>query len=332
MLLRKFREPGPDVIVLIVIILLLIWLNAFLHPHLPSSLNFDVSPMPLFGLLLEIVGSNPLISIIFTFLLVLLVAYLLVNFNTSVFFISERTFLPALIFVLLSGFFLQQQILNPALPAVIFLILAMRRIMDSYKIQGTAYSFFDAGLLISTGSFFYAGFIWFGLLLFIGIAILRPVNIKEIIISILGLATPWFIISGFYYVTGKEMNSLLSEVAYNLFTAERHVVFPGLTIAALIIMGIIILICSLHLLSAINTKKIKSRKTFILLMWIFAISAGSYFIFKAVSVEIFWFAVVPVSYIVSHYFVYKKKKLIPEILLTTLFILVAIIQIVEMIK
>ncbi len=332
MLLRKFREPGPDVIVLIIIFLFLIWLNAFLNPQLPSSFDFDTSPMPLFALLLAIAGSNPLVNVIFSFLFVLLIAFLLVNFNTTVFFISERTFLPALIYVLLSGFFPQQQILNPALPAVIFLMLALKRIMDSYKIQGTAYSFFDTGLLISTGSLFYAGFIWFGLLLFIGIAILRPVNIKEIVISLLGLATPWFIICGFYYISGKDLSLLLSDVNYNLFTADKHFVFSGLTIAVLIIAGIILIICSLHLLSAINSKKIKSRKTFMLLIWLFAISVGTYFIFKPVSVEIFWITAVPVSYIISHYFVFKKKRLIPEILLTTLFILVAVIQIVGLIK
>lgn len=327
MLLKKFKETGPDVIVLILVILLLIWLNTFLHPGLPSLLDFDTRPMPLFSLLLALFGSDPLTGVIFSFLLILLIAFLCVNLNTSIFFISERTFLPAVIYVLLSGFFPQQQILNPALPAVPFLILALHRIMDSYKVQGTAYSFFDAGLLISTGSLFYGGFIWFGLLLMIGIAILRPVNLKEIVISVLGLATPWFITSGFYYVTGKDMNSLLSAVTYNLFTKEPHSVFPDLTIAALILMGIILVICLLHLLSVINMKKIKSRKTFILLMWIFAISAGSYFVFKPVSTEIFWFAAIPVSYILSHYFVFKRKKLVPEILFSTLFFLVIFLQI-----
>ncbi len=329
MLLRKFKETGPDIIVLIFIILILIWFNAFLHPQLPSSVNYDTQPMPLFGLLLSAFGTNPLVSVIFTSLLVLLIAFLCVNLNTTVFFISERTFLPGLIFVLLSGFLPQQQILNPALPAVPFLILALRRIMDSYKIQGTAYSFFDAGLLIGSGSLFYAGFIWFGLLLIVAIALMRPVNIKETIISIIGLATPWFITAGFYYITGKDMNSLLSSVTFNLFTKESHTVLSALTIVALIILGIILIICTLQLLSAFNMKKIKSRKTFTLLFWIFGIAAGSYFVFRPVSTEMFWFAAIPVSYILTHYFVFKRKKLMPEILLTTLFILVILSQILK---
>ena len=62
---------------------------------------------------------------ILSFLMVSLMAFLLVNFNTTVFFIHERTFLPALFYVLLGGFFPDHQLLNPVLPASIFLMLAI---------------------------------------------------------------------------------------------------------------------------------------------------------------------------------------------------------------
>ena len=74
MLRKKFRETGPDVVILIVIILLFTWLGAFLHPHLPSDLGFDVKPMPLFDLLMSVTCFNPLFSVIVAFLLVLLIS------------------------------------------------------------------------------------------------------------------------------------------------------------------------------------------------------------------------------------------------------------------
>lgn len=327
MFLRKFKGTGPDVIALILIIMILLWLGSFLHPRPPSSLNFDENPMPLFRILYKIAGINRLISVLFTFLLVLLTSFLLVTFNTSGFFISERTFLPALMYVIFSGLFPQQQVLNPALPAAIFLILAIRKIMHSYKIQYTAYSFFDAGLLISTGSLFYANFIWFGLLLIIGIALLRTGNIREITISFLGLITPWFIMFGFYYVSGNDLNSLLSLITFNLFTKSTNLHLSGLTVAALMVIGLIILISMLYLFSVINTKKIKSRKTFRLLNWSLLISAAIFLIFKPVSEEVFWLAGIPVSYLLAHYFVFVRKKVVPEIIFSVLFILVALIQI-----
>jgi hypothetical protein len=327
MILRKFRETGPDVIFLIAIVLVATWTGAFLHPQMPSDLSFDVKPMPLFGLLLGICGSDPLITTIVAFFIMILISFLLVNFNTNVFFISERNYLPALTYTLLIAFLPHNQLLNPVLPAAVFLILSVRRIMASYKIQYTAFSFFDAGILISIGSLFYANFIWFGLLLVIGIAILRTGNLKEILLSLIGLITPVFIYTGFYYVTGKDMNSLLSSVNYNLFSKAMSYRIPAITLIAMIISGIIVLVCVGHLLSAINAKKIKSRKTFVLLFWTFFIAAGIGVLFKAVSIEIFYLAAVPVSYFLTHYFVFSRKRMIPEIMLVILFVLAAAVQI-----
>jgi hypothetical protein len=330
MLRKKLRETGPDVVILIHIVLLLTWIGAFLHPHLPAYQGFDIKPMPLFNLLMSATDFSPLFSVIVAFLLVLLIAFLLVNFNTSAFFISERNFLPALMYVLLSGYFPLNQILNPVLPAALFLILGIRKIIESYKIQGTAFSLFDAGMLISVGSLFYAGLIWFGLLLIIGIAILRTGSIKEIIISILGLATPVFIVYGFFYVTGKDIDSMMSAVTYNLFTKDAHYSIPVLTLVVLIISGIIVLISVTQLLSAINSKKIKSRKTFILFLWTLFIVAAVYFLLDPISVEIHWLAVIPSSYFLSHYFVFSRSKLLPEIMLVVLFVLAALVQVVNL--
>lgn len=332
MLVKRFRETGPGIIILIFIVILFTWTSAFLNPHQPSDFGFDIKPMPLYGLLLDIAGFNPLFSVIVAFIIAGLVSFLLVTFNTNVFFISERNFLPALIYILLTGIFPAQHILNPVLPAAVFLIFGVQRIMYSYRVQSIAFSFFDAGMLISVGSLFYASFIWLGLLLIVGIAILRTVNIKEIIISVLGLATPVFVLYGFFYVTGKDMNALWDAVTYNLFTKEADFSFSGLNIAVLILSGFVILISLAQLLSAINAKKIKSRKTFVLLFWTLLIIAAEYLILKSVSVEIFWLAAIPPTYFLSHYFVFSRKKILPEIMLSVLFILAAVVQMVNLVQ
>ncbi len=102
-------------------------------------------------------------------------------------------FFRLLMYILFSGFFPSLQTLNPVIPAAVFLMLAIRRIMDGYRKQGTAYNFFDAGILISTGSLFYGDLIWFGLLVIIGIVILRSVNLLELLTALLGLLTPYLI-------------------------------------------------------------------------------------------------------------------------------------------
>ncbi len=283
--------------------------------------------MPLYGLLKLVVGNNPFAGVVLSFLMVSLLSFLLVHFNTKEVFINERTFLPALIYILCSGLFPQYQLMNPVLPASFFLMLAIIRIIDGYQKPGVAYNFFDAGILISTGSLFYANLIWFGILVIIGIALLRTGSLMEITLAIFGLLTPYLLALSLYYVTGKEIHSLFSLVENNLFGYSAVYHFSVLTLIALIFIAIVVLVSVAYLIMLMNAKKIKSRKTFSLLLWGFAISAGMYILLPSVSVEIVWLISIPFSYFLAHYFVFIKKKLIPEILFSVLFVLVLLIQI-----
>ncbi len=327
MLLRLFKGTGPGVILLIIVTLIATWISAFLGTPADSTFSYEPDPMPLYGLLKMVIGNNHLLGVFFSFSIVSIMAFLLVNFNTTGFFINERTFLPAVIFILFVGFFPQYQRLNPVLPASLFLMLAIIRIMDGFHKQEIAYNFFDAAIMISIGSFFYANLIWFGILVIIGIALLRTGNPGEIAISILGLITPYIIIFGLYYVIGKDLVAFLSLVKDNLFGRSEVYFFPRLTIVALIFAGIIIFVSIVFLIMVMNTKKIKSRKTFSLLFWTFFISLGVYFVLPSVSVEIVWLTGIPVSYFLAHYFVFVKKKLVPEIFFSVFFVLVFLIQI-----
>ena len=239
MLLRLLKGTGPGVIFLIIVTLVAVWLSAFLKLHGHFSLYFDLNPMPLYGILSSLIGTNPLPGIIFSLALVSVMAFLIVNLNTTLFFINQRTFLPALIYILISGLFPQYQLLNPAIISAMFLMLAIRRIMEAYRVQGTAYSFFDAGILIGTGSLFYANLIWFGILIIIGIALLRTGNIKEIVISVIGLVTPYILTFGIYYLLGKDLKDLLSLLEYNLFGEQTDYVFIRLMVVAIIYIGFI---------------------------------------------------------------------------------------------
>jgi hypothetical protein len=76
----------------------------------------------------------------------------------------------------------------------------------------------------------------------------------------------------------------------------------------------------------INSKKIKTRKTFSILLWSFFISLIVYFALPSVSVEIIWITAMPASYFLAHYFVFVRKKLVPEIIFSGFLILVLLVQ------
>lgn len=327
MLLKFFRGTGPGVVLLIFLTAVIVWLGAFINPHEAISLYYDTNPMPLYGLLRQVIGTNAMPGVIFSFILVLLMSFLMINFNTSHFFINERTFLPGAIYILLTGLFPYYQLLNPVLPASVFLMLAIRRIMDAYRKSGIAFNFFDSSFLIGTGFLFYANLIWFELIVIIGIAILRTGNIKELIIALLGFITPSLLTVGIYYAAGKDILSLLSVLDGNLFVGTGEYYFSRLAIIGLIILGLMVLVCLIDLISRLNSKKIKARKTFTELIWALVISFATYFILPSASVELIWLAGISISYIIAHYLIFSRKRLIPEIFFAVLFIVIVCTQI-----
>ena len=250
MVLKFFKGTVPSVVVMIVIIFIAMWTPLFFSE---STVSYN-NPMPLFGALEHLLGSKIWISNIVAVAICATLAFMITDLNTTHFFINERTFIPSLIFILLTALLPQYQSLNPALPASILLIFAIKRILESYHKQGVAYNFFDAGILIGTGSLFYANLIWFGTLTFISIAIFRSINVKEITISILGIITPYIIMFGLYYLLNYDLNELFSLIYDNLFSESASFNFSKLTIVALIFISIVVVFSLGHMLILRNTK------------------------------------------------------------------------------
>jgi hypothetical protein len=326
MLLKLLRGTGPGVLSLLILTTCIFWAGSFLHPQVPGIFIYETRPMPLYGLLKMAIGSNPLIGEVFTFVLFCFMLFFLVSFNTSIFFINERTFLPACFYTLFIAIFPQYQVMNPILPASVFLMIAMRRIMDSYRKPGTAYNFFDAGIYISIGTLFYADMAWFAVLLIVGIILLRSGNLIEILISLLGLAAPFIITAGLYYVLGKDIGILLADIRDNLIMKAAGYQFTRLSIIILIYTGLIVIVSTGFLIMRMNSKKIKSRKTFSLLLWSLIISFALFLFVPSVSVEIIWITGIPACYILAHFFIFERKKVFAEIVFTLFFLLVLLIQ------
>jgi hypothetical protein len=331
MILRLFKGTGPGVIILISLTILLLWVGSFINPAAEQAALYDKYPLPLYSLLKTLLGSVPFAGVLFSMIVVSVIAFLAVSFNTADFFIHERTFLPAFFYILLSGIFPGYQVLNPVIPASLFLLFAIIRINDVYRKAGTANNFFDAGLLIGTGSLFYGNLIWFILIILIGIAIYRSFNIIEIATAFIGIFTPWVLTFCFNYIFAKDPGSLIPLLKNNLAGLPELYLFSTAEIVVLSVISLIILISFVYLLMTMNSKKIKSRKTFYLLIWVFLVTVALYAFVPSVSVEIVWILFIPFSYLLTHYFLFIKRGLFREILFYLLLSQILLMQILHLV-
>lgn len=327
MFLKTLKGTGPGVIFLLIIFLILLWARVWFNAPLEYQPQAASWSTPLYKLLLSLTTVVPSAIYILPSLFIITMMFLMVNFNTIAFFINERTFLPAFFYLTLVSLFPEFQRLTPIMPAAVFLMIALMRIADSYRVTGISYNFFDAAFLISTGSMFYPGLIWFGILVFIGIAVFRSGSFIEIVSAVIGLIAPYFVAAGIFYMTDANFNELGKQFAGNLFNEVSVYPYSKPLIVILIFIGITLLASLAFLLGRVNTKKIRSRKIFFLLIWMLLLNAALFFILPAVSVEMIWLAAIPVSYILAHYFIYVKGKIFPEIVFVLFIVSVIFLQV-----
>jgi hypothetical protein len=325
MLLRFYRGIGPGTILIVIVSAVLIWLQRFIEPLSHISIS-GPEPMPLYSLVLGLVGQNALMGTIISFLLMLTIAFYLANFNTRLFFITERTLLPASLYILASGFLMSIQTLNPVFPATLMLIIAIDRVMASYRKTGLAYNFFDASLILSLGSLFYFNIIWFYLVIIIGILLIRTLSLRELLLSLFGLVAPYLVVYAIYYVTGKDLGVFSEMILDNISKTAHRYYWSPILITGLITGTTLFIIALSHLAVIFATKKIKTRKTFSLLIWIMIITVAVYFLVPSASVELIYVVLIPFVYIISHFIVFVRNKKIANIMFAIIFTAILAIQ------
>ena len=171
--------------------------------------------------------------------------------------------------------------------------MSLDRLIVSYRKPGIAYNLFDASMIIGIAALIYTNIIWFYLLIIIGMGLFRSFNIGELLISLSGLLTPFVILYAFYYFTGRDilwlntffLESILTEIPAYYWSPE-FIIISSLNL-------LIFLISLFHLWSIFNTKKVRSRKIFILFIWMIMLTLLIYFAVPAASVELMYVFLVP---------------------------------------
>lgn len=306
-ILKIFKSNQPAAVILMVILGISLWLKSFTHPVL-AEVYFNNHPMPLFALLMYFLG-NGFASRLIALILLIITGFMLIRLNTKFIFIQDRTYLPLFFFLLLAGGYFQFQQLNPLIPAVIFLLIALERMLGTYRIDKLSMNPFEASFMVSIASLFYAPSIFFLILIWVAVGLLRPGYWREWIYTILGFAMPYLFLYSYYYLANKDIELQSRTLLDFLFIHYS----PGISSASfrlfLLYLFLLVLLSSFYMVRYYPAKKILARRTFVLLFWWFLTVFGVYLIIPSVSGEILILASVPISYVLAHFFMYAKSRL-----------------------
>ena len=326
MLLRFFRSIGARMLFFIPLLGILFWLHSILQtPDIQHQ--FDVYPMPLYAFFVNLMPVHSIAGTILALTLVILQSFLLVRLNTRFILINNRTYLPALFFVILTACIPDVQRLNPALFSGFFLLLALEKVLESFHRNMLAHEIFMAALFLGAGAMFYPFMVLMMLSLWVALAIIRPFNWREWVFTILGFLTPVFFLFSFFYLVYSDPNKVFYSFR-DAFVTQFNLRHPSML--SLIFIGftlLMLLISSQYMIRAYQTMKILPRKAFNIFLWVFLNCVGIYLVFKPASHELIFIAAIPVSYLLSHYFARIRSMFWGNIFLLTLLVLIGLIQV-----
>lgn len=299
MLLKSLINPKPSIILFFIVF-------CVLFANIPL-IKFDIR---------NVFFPSYLNSFIVLFLGILLPFLLSVGLNNIVYeknIIRKENLVIGFVFMLISSFFIN----NPKVWISSFLLLFMFNfLIDSYQKALPFSQFYNAAIMLGCLTFVYPNLILLTLLLIISGINYSNLNWRIIITIFLGVFTPYFFYFMFVFVTERTLYipQFLDFSVPDLSIIANYHISKKIWIVLFVI---ITLLSFYELFAWLYKKSIKSRRSFMTIIWFFIITS---LISVYSNWEYMYFSLFPLSIIIGNYFVYTKNKRIASVLFLLLII------------
>ena len=196
------------------------------------------------------------------------------------------------------------------------LLFVFNFLAESYQKDLPFSQFYNASIILGFLTYFYPNLIFLILVLIINGINYSNINWRIIFTILLGLITPYLFYFVFIFISG-------GTVSFPAFFNLSKIYIPNIQemhlskIIWLTTLLFIMLFSFFELFSWLYKKSIKSRKTFMTIIWFFIITI---LIASYSGWHYFYFSLIPLAIIIGNYFVYSKKKKIASILFSLLMI------------
>ncbi|NQU55183.1 MAG: hypothetical protein HQ522_21910 [Bacteroidetes bacterium] len=325
MILRTLKSNRSINLLLFPLIGIAFWLKSLLHPF---SYQFFAGENDnvLFASINNITENLPFVQVVLSLVMVILIAVIVQVVNDRFSFIRVRTKLPATLFIVIVSGFTQLHTLHPVFLAAIFLLLAIYSLFDTFEKTKPYPNIFNAGFLVGVGTLFYFNLVVLLPAFFIGITVLTKENRwRGFIILLIGFFGP-FIFAFTYAILTEQTLEMLKTFEENIVTPVNHfranIPLHGL----LSVLILITLTSSIKILQQYDSKKVSTRKYFTFFLMLFLFSMLSFAFIPATSQEMLVIVAIPLTYLISNFFVFMKSRFWSEFLFILLLAIVIFMQ------
>jgi hypothetical protein len=324
-MLKRILKYNTSTGYLIILLVTLVSWWPSLHSAETQQMAFDYIPMPLYLMLTGFISQYVLASRLAAMGLIILSGFYLLNMNSKYSLLRERALLPAFFFILIVSSYDELHMLHPALIAILFFLAALDKVLASYKKEGLSTNYFEATFLLGVGSLFYFNLIYFILIVWVALLILRPVIWREWVLSIMGILTPWFFFLIYDYLINESADQTIDIIVSNyapgydlMFDSLPQIIFMG-------ILFLLIIFASSRIIISMAKMRVLTRKIYVLFFWIFFLGLLSWILLENANIELIVLIAVPVSFLLSNFMLSLKSAFWSNFILWSL---IAVVQVI----
>jgi len=239
--------------------------------------------------------------------------------------LSKPSYLPALLYITLSGLFTPFLVLSAPLLCNFLLIAMLHKLFSLYKADDAKSAAYDLGIIVAIGSLIYLPFIYMFLAIWAALIIFKPFNWREWVSGIMGYITIFFFLAVFYYLKGNlaAFYTIWMPLATKF---PSRVNINNYNYLVLIPVIIIAILCIFKIRQIFFRSYVQVRKSFQLLFMVFLIAALSFYVKADFSLTHFLLCVIPAAIYFAYYFLYASARWFYESLFFLLLISIVYFQ------
>jgi hypothetical protein len=218
--------------------------------------------------------------------------------------IQKPNYLPAMSYLLITSFFVEWNVLSAPLVINTLLIWVWAKMSTLYNNPHAKSTLYNIGIVIGITTFFYFPSLTFSLLIIFALVITRPPRVAEWIIAILGIATPWYLLFAWLFLTNRLYSFQLPgiKVDYHLM-AQNNARYVGI---------IIILLTAIAggFFAQLNLRRqlVQVRKSWGLMLLYLIVALFIPFVNVTHNFQYWILATVPLSAFIACFLFYSNKK------------------------
>lgn len=199
-----FRQKTPGNIFVLLLFGFLLKMPLFLHPKPLVATQNDAD---LYHGLLNVLRStgpgNAMLGSLLALILLYVQAFMINYFMNEFRMLGKATFLPAMAYLLLTSLLPEWNYLSSPLVAATFILWALIVLYRLYNVQVARGPIFNIGLLLGIASYIYFPSAAFLLCFLVGMMVLKPFRLNEVILFLLGCVTPYYFYGSYLFLTGN---------------------------------------------------------------------------------------------------------------------------------